>query len=103
MKFILGIKPTIITGWGTTFHARQRVRESITGCFTCSTKFGDAYTDSLKGDPKYVYGYNIEVNIVKISIMLFIVILFLLRCLIYLILRLIKVHVHLLLSLKRNE
>ena len=61
MKFILGIKPTIITGWGTTFHARQRVRESITGCFTCSTKFGDAYTDSLKGDPKYVYGYNIEV------------------------------------------
>ena len=61
MKFVLGIKPTIITGQGTTYHARQRVRESIAGCFTCSTKFGDAYTDSIKGDPKYVYGYNIEV------------------------------------------
>ena len=61
MKFVLGIKPTIITGRGTTYHARQRVRESIVGCFTCSTKFGDAYTDSIKGDPKYVYGYNIEV------------------------------------------
>lgn len=60
MKFVLGIKPTILTGWGTTYHARQRVRESMAGCFTCS-QFGYAYTDSLRGDTKYVYGYNIEV------------------------------------------
>lgn len=61
MKFILGIKPTIITGWGTTFHARERVRQSIRGCFVYSTEFGNAYTNSLKGDSKIVYGYNIEV------------------------------------------
>ena len=61
MKFILGIKPIIITGWGTTFHARERVRQSIRGCFTYSSQFGDAYTDAIGGDPKYVYGYNIEV------------------------------------------
>lgn len=61
MKFVLGIKPTILTGCGTTYHARQRVRESMAGCFTCSSQFGHAYTDSLRGDTKYVYGYNIEV------------------------------------------
>ena len=61
MKFILGIKPTILTGWGTTFAARERVRESIRGCFIYSSQFGDAYTDSLRGDSKYVYRYNIEV------------------------------------------
>ena len=61
MKFILGIKPTILTGWGTTYHAKWRLREVISGCFTCSTQFGHAYTDSLRGDTKYVYGYNIEV------------------------------------------
>lgn len=33
MKFVLGIKPTIITGWGTTFNAKARVRDSIRGCF----------------------------------------------------------------------
>ena len=61
MKFILGIKPTIITGWGTTFHARERVRQSIRGCFCYSSSFGNAYTDALGGNPKIVYGYNIEV------------------------------------------
>lgn len=61
MKFILGIKPITLTGWGTTLAAKERVRESITGCFTCSSQFGDAYTDSLRGDSKIVYGYNIEV------------------------------------------
>ena len=60
MKFILGIKPTIITGWGTTFHARERVRQSIRGGFRYSS-FGNAYTDAIGGNPKYVYGYNIEV------------------------------------------
>lgn len=60
MKFILGIKPTIITGWGTTFHARERVRQSIRGCF-CYSSFGNAYTDAIGSNPKYVYGYNIEV------------------------------------------
>ena len=61
MKFILGIKPTILTGWGTTLAAKERVRESITGCFIYSSQFGDAYTDSLRCNPKYVYGYNIEI------------------------------------------
>jgi len=60
MKFILGIKPTVITGFGTTFHAKARFRESIRGCFCYSSEFGSAYTDYGK-DIKYVYGYNIEV------------------------------------------
>ena len=61
MNFILGIKPTIIIGWGTTFHARERVRQSIRGSFCCSSSFGNAYVDNIGKDPKYVYGYNIEV------------------------------------------
>jgi len=61
MKFVLGIKPTIITGWGTTFNAKARVRDSIRGCFCISSQFGSAYTDALGRDAKYVYGYNIEV------------------------------------------
>lgn len=61
MKFILGIKPTIITGWGTTFAARERVRQSIGGAFVYSSQFGNAYTDTIRSNPKYVYGYNIEV------------------------------------------
>ena len=61
MNFILGIKPTILTGYGTTRHARKRVRQSIRGCFCYSSTFGNAYTDALGGNLKYVYGYNIEV------------------------------------------
>lgn len=64
MKFILGIKPTILTGCGTTYHARQRVIESIGGCFRYSTQFGDAYTNGFgtnRYPTKYVYGYNIEI------------------------------------------
>ena len=33
MKFVLGIKPTIITKWGTTFHAKTRIRKSIRDVF----------------------------------------------------------------------
>ena len=62
MKFTLGIKPTIITGQGTMFHAKAKLTQSIRGCFTCSSQFGSAYTDSIGiVDIKYVYGYNIEV------------------------------------------
>ena len=62
MKFILGIKPTILTGWGTTLAAKERVRESNgRAVLAYSSLFGYAYTDSFKGDMKYVYGYNIEV------------------------------------------
>ena len=60
MKFVLGIKPTIITGCGTTFHAKARLRQSISGCFSYSSQFGSAYIDAVV-NPKYVYGYNIEV------------------------------------------
>ena len=61
MKFTIGIRPTVITGWGTTKAAKIRVSESISGCFCCSSVFGSAYIDSVARDPKYVYGYNIEV------------------------------------------
>jgi hypothetical protein len=61
MKFVLGIKPNVFSGWGTTLAARERVRKSIRGCFCCSSSFGNAYTDAIGGNPKYVYGYNIEV------------------------------------------
>ena len=61
MKFVLGIKPTVITGWGTTFNAKARVRDSIRGTFCYSSQFGSAYVDSFGHNAKYVYGYNIEI------------------------------------------
>ena len=61
MRLFFNIKPTIITGFGTKFHAHLRVGRSINGCFSCSSRFGNAYTDTFGVDPKYVYGYNIEV------------------------------------------
>ena len=61
MKFVLGIKPTVITGRGTTKDAKARFRDSIRGCFCCSSQFGSAYTDSIARDGKHVYGFNIEV------------------------------------------
>ena len=61
MKFVLGIKPTIITGRGTTFDAISRVRDSIRGSYCYSSQFGSAYVDFFGHDAKYVYGYNIEV------------------------------------------
>ena len=61
MKFVLGIKPTVITGWGTTFHAKDRFIRSIKGCFCSSSQFGSAYVDTFGINVKYVYGYNIEV------------------------------------------
>lgn len=61
MKFTIGIRPTVITGCGTTRAAQERVRNSIRGCFCYSSVFGSAYVDSSARDPKYVYGYNIEV------------------------------------------
>lgn len=64
MKFILGIKPTILTGYGTTKDAFTRFRNSVRGCWTSSTQFGTAYTDGFgtsRYPTQYVYGYNIEV------------------------------------------
>jgi len=61
MKFTLGIKPSIITGYGTTRNAKSRFRESIRGYFCISSQFGSAYVDSFSNDAKYVYGFNIEV------------------------------------------
>ncbi len=61
MRFVLGIKPTIITGCGTTKDAKTRFIDSIYGCFCWSSQFGSAYTDALGGNAKHVYGYNIEV------------------------------------------
>lgn len=55
MKFTIGIRPTVITGYGTTKAAKERVQDSINGCFTYSS-IGNAYMDR-----KYVYVYNIEV------------------------------------------
>lgn len=49
-------------GHGTTRDAQSRFRDSIRGCLSSSTRFGTAYTNSLRSsDTKYVYGYNIEV------------------------------------------
>ena len=61
MKFTIEIKPTILTGYGTTIDAKARFRESIRGCFVYSSDFGSAYTNALGGNPTKVYGYNIEV------------------------------------------
>lgn len=64
MNFILGIKPTILTGKGTTKDARERFRNSVRGCWISSTQFGTAYVDGFgtsRYPTHYVYGYNIEV------------------------------------------
>lgn len=61
MKFTIGIKPTILTGWGTTKDAKARFRESISGCFCYSSNFGSAWTNSYITNNTTVYGYNIEV------------------------------------------
>lgn len=55
MKFTIGIKPTVITGCGTTNAAKERARSSVNQCFSYSS-FGNGWMNS-----KYVYGYNIEV------------------------------------------
>jgi hypothetical protein len=62
MIFRIGIRPTILTGWGTLKEAQARFRVSIRGCFVYSTDFGDAWTNSgLVSNITKVYGYNIEV------------------------------------------
>lgn len=62
MKFTIGIRPTIFTGWGTLKDAQARFRDSIRGCFVYSSDFGDAWTnDFLSRNITKVYGYNIEV------------------------------------------
>lgn len=61
MKFTIGIKPTILTGWGTTNAAKARFRESIRGGFVYSSNFGSAWTNTYVSNPTKVYGYNIEV------------------------------------------
>lgn len=61
MKFTIGIKPTILTGYGTTKNAKERFRSSYRGmCLCCSSQFGTAYVDNHRNE-KYVFGYNIEV------------------------------------------
>jgi hypothetical protein len=63
MKFIIGIKPTILKGYGTMSAAKERFRQSYRGLvFCCSTRFGNAYVDGLfNRNEKYVFGYNIEI------------------------------------------
>lgn len=63
MKFILGIKPTILTGRGTTNDARARFRDSFYGCWCSSTEFGSGYVNGIRINDKrtHVYAYNIEV------------------------------------------
>lgn len=63
MVFRIGIRPTIFSGWGTLKDAQARFRDSIRGCFTCSSDFGDAWTNGfvLSKNITKVYGYNIEV------------------------------------------
>lgn len=62
MVFRIGIRPTILTGWGTLKDAQVRFRDSIRGYFVYSSEFGDAWTDNfLSRNITKVYGYNIEV------------------------------------------
>lgn len=60
MKFILGIKPTILTGKGTTKEACRCFRNSIGGCWCSSNQFGTGYVSGIRNITT-VYGYNIEV------------------------------------------
>jgi hypothetical protein len=56
MKFVLGIKPNVLTGWGTLKDARSRIQ----GVFCVSSSFGVGYENSNR-NATAVYGYNIEV------------------------------------------
>lgn len=62
MVFRIGIRPTILSGWGTLKDAQLRFRDSIRGCFVYSSDFGDAWTNGFSSRKiEKVYGYNIEV------------------------------------------
>lgn len=63
MRFIIGIKPTVLSGRGTTNAARARFRDSFYGCWCSSTEFGTAYVNGIRMNDKrtHVYAYNIEV------------------------------------------
>lgn len=62
MKFTIGIRPTIFTGRGTLKDAQERFRDSIRGCFTYSSDFGNAWANGfIVSNITKVYGYNIEV------------------------------------------
>lgn len=56
MKFVLGIKPNVLSGWGTLKDARSR----IVGTLCVSSSFGVGYRNSMR-NATAVYGYNIEV------------------------------------------
>jgi len=56
MKFVLGIKPIIFSGWGTLKDARNRIQ----GVLCVSSSFGVGYENSIR-NATAVYGYNIEV------------------------------------------
>ena len=56
MKFVLGIKPDVLSGYGTLKNAR----EHILGVFCVSSSFGAGYENSIR-NATAVYGYNIEV------------------------------------------
>jgi len=56
MKFVLGIKPDVLRGYGTLKNARSR----IVGVFGISSSFGVGYQNSIR-NATAVYGYNIEV------------------------------------------
>lgn len=61
MKLAIRIHPTVIEGKGTLNAAKIRFRDSINGCFTCSSQFGSAWTNGFLRNRTKVYGYNIEV------------------------------------------
>lgn len=63
MKFTIGIKPTVITGYGTKNSAMSRIHSlNDCGCFYYTNTFGDAFADNIISDKiNYVFGYNVEV------------------------------------------
>lgn len=59
MRFSLGFRPVVMTGWGTLSAARERI--GFDCCHMCfSPTFGNGYQNSIK-NPTAIYGYNIEV------------------------------------------
>lgn len=63
MVFRIDIRPTILSGWGTLKDAQMRFRDSIRGCFVCSSELGSAWVNGFEASKNTtkVYGYNIEV------------------------------------------
>jgi hypothetical protein len=59
MRFSIGFRPVVLTGWGTLSAALERIGMGG-GTMCLSSTFGYGRQNSIR-NPTAIYGYNIEV------------------------------------------